>query len=134
LESTKSTNTIKSIRTLDVSTLANTINIEPVGVPTGKIITNSIQFLPSRNPDLKLIRLSGKETSYRDRCVPIPGVSTNIYYVFKSKPTKLSDSMDSIAEQVLPNYVLVPVLNIAGLGIGQRGRSIKTGLPGGQNI
>ena len=134
LESTKSTNTIKSIRTLDVSTLANTINIEPIGVPTGKIITNSIQFSPSRNPDLKLIRLSGKETAYRDRCVPIPGVSTNIYYVFKSKPTKLSDSMDVIAEQVLPNYVLVPVLNIAGLGIGQRGTSIKTGLPGGQNI
>lgn len=134
LESTKSTNTIKSIRTLDVSTLTNTVNIEPIGVPTGKIITNSIQFSPSRNPDLKLIRLSGMEYSYWDRCVPIPGVSTNIYYVFKSKPTKLNDSMDIIAEQVLPNYVLVPVLDIAGLGIGQRGISIKTGLPGGPNI
>ena len=134
LEANKGTQQIKSIRTLDVSTLANTINIEPIGVPTGKIITNSIQFSPSRNPDLKLIRLSGKETAYRMGCVPIPGVSTNIYYVFKSKPTKLSDNMDVTAEQVLPNYVLVPVLNIAGLGIGQRGTSIKTGLPGGPNI
>ena len=134
LEANKGTQQIKSIRTLDVSTLANTINIEPIGVPTGKIITNSIQFSPSRNPDLNLIRLSGKETAYRMGCVPIPGVSTNIYYVFKSKPTKLSDNMDVTAEQVLPNYVLVPVLNIAGLGIGQRGTSIKTGLPGGPNI
>ena len=128
LESTKSTNTIKSIRTLDVSTLANTVNIEPIGVPTGRIITNTIQSLPSGNTDLPLTRISGKETSYQNGCVPIPGVSTNIYYVFKSKPTefKINDTPITVdAEQVLPNYVLVPVLNIAGLGVGCRGVSYQ---------
>ena len=128
LESTKSTNTIKSIRTLDVSTLANTVNIEPIGVPTGRIINNTIHSLPSGNTDLPLTRISGKETSYQDGCVPIPGVSTNIYYVFKSKPTefKIDDTPITVdAEQVLPNYVLVPVLNIAGLGVGCRGVSYQ---------
>ena len=128
LESTKATNTIKSIRTLDVSTLANTVNIEPIGVPTGRIITNTIQSLPSGNTDLPLTRISGKETSYQNGCVPIPGVSTNIYYVFKSKPTefKINDTPITVdAEQVLPNYVLVPVLNIAGLGVGCRGVSYQ---------
>ena len=128
LESTKSTNTIKSIRTLDVSTLANTVNIEPIGVPTGRIITNTIQYLPSGNTDLPLTRISGKETSYQNGCVPIPGVSTNIYYVFKSKPTefKINDTPIIVdAEQVLPNYVLVPVLNIAGLGVGCKGISYQ---------
>ena len=128
LESTKSTNTIKSIRTLDVSTLANTVNIEPIGVPTGRIITNTIHSLPSGNTDLPLTRMSGKETSYQNGCVPIPGVSTNIYYVFKSKPTefKINDTPITVdAEQVLPNYVLVPVLNIAGLGVGCRGTSYQ---------
>ena len=123
LESTKSTQQIKSIRTLDVSTLANTVNIEPIGVPTGRIITHTIQSLPSGNTDLPLTRISGKETSYQNGCVPIPGVSTNIYYVFKSKPTefKINDTPITVdAEQVLPNYVLVPVLNIAGLGVGCR--------------
>ena len=128
LESTKSTNTIKSIRTLDVSTLANTVNIEPIGVPTGRIITNTIHSLPAGNMDLPLIRISGKETSYQNGCVPIPGVSTNIYYVFKSKPTefKIHDTPITVdAEQVLPNYVLVPVLNIAALGVGCTGVSYE---------
>ena len=128
LESTKSTNTIKSIRTLDVSTLANTVNIEPIGVPTGRITINTIHTLPSGNTDLPLTRISGKETSYENGCVPIPGVSTNIYYVFKSKPTefKINDTPITVdAEQVLPNYVLVPVLNIAGLGVGCRGVSYQ---------
>lgn len=121
LESTKSTNTIKSIRTLDVSTLADTINIEPIGVPTGDIRTWIKHFDPPFNPDLLLNRLSGKETSYADNCVPIPGVSTNIYYVFKSKLTninqELMDEFHKDKEQVLPNYILVPVLNIAALGL-----------------
>ena len=127
LEANKSTQQIKSIRTLDVSTLANTVNIESIGVPTGRIITNTIHTLPSGNADLPLTRISGKETSYKNGCVPIPGVSTNIYYVFKSKATefKLSGGTHLLAdtEQVLPNYVLVPVLNIAGLGIGCTGYS-----------
>lgn len=121
LESTKTTNTIKSIRALDVSTLANTINIEPIGVPTGNIITRIKHFDPPFNPDLQLERLSGKENSYYDSCVPVPGVSTNVYYVFKSKPTKSITSgaagyVDD-ADSVLPNYVLVPILNIGGLGL-----------------
>ena len=128
LEANKSTQQIKSIRTLDVSTLANTVNIEAIGVPTGRIITNTIHTLPSGNTDLPLTRISGKETSYQNGCVPIPGVSTNIYYVFKSKPTefKINDTPITVdAEQVLPNYVLVPVLNIAGLGVGCRGTSYQ---------
>lgn len=121
LESTKSTNTIKSIRTLDVSTVANTVNIEPIGVPTGNIKIIRKSFSTPYNPDLNLTRLSGKETSYFDSCVPVPGVSTNVYYVFKSKPTKwlTSGAIGYIADidDVLPNYVLVPILNIGGLGL-----------------
>ena len=121
LESTKSTNTIKSIRTLDVSTLANTINIEPIGVPTGGITVDWFNINSANNPDANIFRLSGKETSYTDDCVPIPGVSTNIYYVFKSKAVSIDkhllDKYITDKEQVLPNYVLVPVLNIAGLGL-----------------
>ena len=121
LESTKSTNTIKSIRTLDVSTLANTINIEPIGVPTGNITTIRKPFRRPINPGASLYRLSDKGTSYENSCVPIPGATTNIYYVFKSKPTSvdkhLLDKYITDKEQVLPNYVLVPVLNIGGLGL-----------------
>ena len=134
LEANKSTQEIKSIRTLDVSTLANTVNIEPTGVPTGKIITNTIHSSPAGNTDLPLIRISGKETSYQNGCVPIPGVSTNIYYVFKSKPTEFKLNNNHLFveyEQVLPNYVLVPVLNIAGLGIGCTGYSYQA-TPSGQ--
>ena len=121
LESTKSTNTIKSIRTLDVSTLANTINIEPIGVPTGNITTIRKPFRRSINPGAILYRLNDKGTSYENSCVPIPGATTNIYYVFKSKPTSvdkhLLDKYITDKEKVLPNYVLVPVLNIGGLGL-----------------
>ena len=121
LESTKSTNTIKSIRTLDVSTLANTVNIEPIGVPTGGLTIDFFNITAANNSDANIFRLSGKETSYADNCVPIPGVSTNIYYVFKTKPSSvdkhLLDKYITDKEQILPNYVLVPVLNIAGLGL-----------------
>ena len=121
LESTKSTNTIKSIRTLDVSTLANTVNIEPIGVPTGGLTVDFFNITAANNSDANIFRLSGKETSYADNCVPIPGVSTNIYYVFKTKPSSvdkhLLDKYIRDKEQILPNYVLVPVLNIAGLGL-----------------
>ena len=122
LESTKRTNEIKSIRTLDVSTVANTINIEPIGVPTGVIAVDFFNINSANNPDANIFRLSGKETSYADNCVPIPGVSTNIYYVFKTKPTgiknqQIMDDFHRDKEQVLPNYILVPVLNIAALGL-----------------
>ena len=120
LESTKSTNTIKSIRTLDVSTLEPTINIEPIGVPTGDI--NTIRFIkqPANNTSIDVRRFVDRKTDYDNITVPRPGVSTNIYYVFKSKYTQLPGYWwDFIAENdpVLPNYVLVPVLDIAGLGL-----------------
>lgn len=121
LEANKSTQEIKSIRTLDVSTLTNTINIEPIGVPTGTITVDFFNINPANNTDANIFRLPGKETSYTDNCVPIPGVSTNIYYVFKSKPSSIDKHLlnkyITDKEQVLPNYVLVPVLNIAGLGL-----------------
>ena len=125
LESTKSTQQIKSIRTLDVSTLANTINIEPIGVPTGNIRTIRKPFQKPINADASLYRLNDKGTSYENSCVPIPGATTNIYYVFKSKPTTiykyLMDKYLKDKEQVLPNYILVPVLNIGALGVSVRG-------------
>ena len=83
LESTKSTNTIKSIRTLDVSTLANTVNIEPIGVPTGNIGMENFYSSYLTNTDANFYRASGKETAFDDLLKPIPGVSTNVYYVFK---------------------------------------------------
>lgn len=122
LESTKSTNTIKSIRTLNVGDLEPTINIEPIGVPTGRITTKRYKTNIANNPDANIFRLNGKETSYFDQVVPRPGVSTNIYYVFKSKPTDGFSTLISHfyqnTEQILPNYVLVPVLDIGPLGFG----------------
>ena len=122
LESTKSTNTIKSIRTLDVSTLANTINIEPIGVPTGDILTKRVLGNSPMNRDLNLVRMSGQETSYSDKLVPVPGVSTNIYYVFKSKYQNDWGTMALYLQSggqkpQLPNYILVPVLDIGALGV-----------------
>lgn len=122
LESTKSTNTIKSIRTLDVSTLANTINIEPIGVPTGNILTKRVLGNSPMSKDVNLVRMSGQATAYRDNLVPVPGVSTNIYYVFKSKYqdawSNLATVLNSSKKKpLLPNYVLVPVLDVGALGL-----------------
>ena len=118
LESTKSTNTIKSIRTLDVSTLANTINIEPIGVPTGNIRTIRKPFPSIINLDSTLYRLNGQGQNFSEQEAPIPGVSTNIYYVFKSKWTDFTgNNLPFLTGQVLPNYVLVPVLDIGPLGV-----------------
>lgn len=120
LEANKNIQNINTIRTLDVSTLAPTINIEPAGVPTGRIITKTFNPIKTINPDANIFRLSGKETSYFDQVAPRPGVSTNIYYVFKSKPTDgfstLIEHFYQNREQILPNYVLVPVLDIGPLG------------------
>ena len=133
LESTKSTNTIKSIRTLDVSTLANTINIEPIGVPTGVIRTKRVLGNSPMNKDVNLIRMSGQETSYADNLVPVPGVSTNIYYVFKSKYQDtwgpLAVYLQSGGEKPqLPNYILVPVLDVGALGLAVIEKISKNGI------
>ena len=124
LESTKSTNTIKSIRTLDVSTLANTVNIEPIGVPTGNIGMENFYSSYLTNTDANFYRASGKETAFDDLLKPIPGVSTNVYYVFKAKNNVADKFYGSLwrfiaskCETSLPNYILIPVLDIAALGL-----------------
>ena len=119
LESTKSTNTIKSIRTLNVGDLEPTINIEAIGVPTGRITTKRYKTNIGKNPDTNFNRLSGQETFFDNGSAPIPGVSTNIYYVFKSKYTDLGNIRYMYLDDppTTPNYVLVPVLNIGGLGL-----------------
>lgn len=120
LEANKNTQQINTIRTLYTDTVAKTINIEPTGVPTGEITSFNINKPPANNPDLNLTRLSGWETSFidNDDDKAIPGVSTNIYYVFKTKPTDFFPGTSYITiGQTQPNYVLVPVLNIAGLGL-----------------
>ena len=115
----KTRQTIRTIRTLDVNTLKPTINIEPVGVPTGDIGLENYGFQPVIEKGLRRDDTS-KETSIADQ-KPLPGITTNIYYVFKAKtPTnkpnenfiKLRKYLDKI-----PNYILVPLLNIQGYGI-----------------
>ena len=93
-----------------------------MGVPTARIITKKFNPIKTNNMDANIFRLNGKENAYFDQVVPRPGVSTNIYYVFKSKPT---DGFSPIishyyqnTEQILPNYVLVSVLDIGPLGFG----------------
>ena len=107
---------IRTIRTLDVNTLRPTINIEPVGVPTGDIDFEFITF----NPVIEagLIRENEQsKTKFSDQR-PYPGITTNIYYVFKSKfglrPGSEFDYTNYLGK--LPNYVLVPLLNIQGYG------------------
>ena len=115
----KTRQSIRTIRTLDVNTLKPTINIEPVGVPTGDIGLENYGFQPVIEEGLRRDDTS-KETSIADQ-KPLPGITTNIYYVFKAKtPTnkpnenfiKLRKYLDKI-----PNYILVPLLNIQGYGI-----------------
>ena len=119
LESTKNTQQIKSIRTLHSGDVEPTINIEPVGVPTGRITTKRYKTNIGNNPDTNFNRLSGQETFFDNGSAPIPGVSTNIYYVFKSKYTDIGtvNYMYLVDPPTTPNYVLVPVLNIGGLGL-----------------
>ena len=126
LEEVKNIKNIQTIRTLDVTTLKPTINVEPVGVPTGNIISKQFKPILPNNPDLDIFRGVGKETNYNDRVVPIPGVTTNIYYVFKSKNVAASlnsnvwgQTVMQYIEPVLPNYILVPVLDIGALGLGK---------------
>ena len=111
--------TIRTIRTLDVNTLKPTINIEPVGVPTGDIEARMVRFIPVIEAGLK--RDDTLQATTVEDQKPYAGITTNIYYVFKAKiPTnrpgenfvKWKKYLDKI-----PNYVLVPLLNIQGYGI-----------------
>ena len=111
--------TIRTIRTLDVNTLKPTINIEPVGVPTGDIEGSRVPFIPVIENGLKRDDTL-KETTVEDQ-KPYAGITTNIYYVFKAKiPTnRPSENFVKVKKYLdkIPNYVLVPLLNIQGYGI-----------------
>lgn len=109
---------IRTIRTLDVNTLKPTINIEPVGVPTGDIGVERIQFNPvienglSRDDTTKVHPKADQQ--------PLSGITTNIYYVFKAKATSrdMLTHLSGVVEYStkIPNYILVPLLNISGYG------------------
>ena len=109
---------IRTIRTLDVNTLKPTINIEPVGVPTGDIGVERIQFNPIIEENLS--RDDTTKTHSKEDQRPISGITTNIYYVFKAKAVSRG-IMASFASLIkystkIPNYILVPLLNISGYG------------------
>ena len=109
---------IRTIRTLDVNTLKPTINIEPVGVPTGDIGVERIQFNPVIEKDLS--RDDTTKTHSKEDQRPISGITTNIYFVFKAKAVSRGN-MASFASLIeystkIPNYILVPLLNISGYG------------------
>lgn len=109
---------IRTIRTLDVNTLKPTINIEPVGVPTGDIGVERIQFNPILEPDLS--RDDTTKVHPKEDQRPISGITTNIYYVFKAKatPNSIMGHFAALIEYStkIPNYILVPLLNISGYG------------------
>ena len=103
---------IRTIRTLDVNTLKPTINIEPVGVPTGDIEVENYGFTP--NIEEALSRDDTTKIHPQEDQRPIPGITTNIYYVFKAKATG-AIRIDEASSKI-PNYILVPLLNIHGYG------------------
>ena len=113
----KTRQNIRTIRTLDVNTLKPTINIEPVGVPTGDIGVENWDFQPVIEEGLK--RKAIREPNVDNREI-YPGISTNIYYVFKSKKQTNYNRLTSIGGKTyglkIPNYILVPLLNLQGYG------------------
>ena len=110
---------IRTIRTLDVNTLKPTINIEPVGVPTGDIGVKRMYFNPIIEEGLG--RDNQMSFTTIDDQQPYGGITTNIYYVFKAKmPTNKAAYTFKRNRKYLdkiPNYILVPLLNIQGYGI-----------------
>lgn len=107
----------KTIRTLDVNTVGPNINIEPVGVPTGNIAVEKVSFTPSIEESLE--RTYIEEPTIANQQL-YPGITTNIYYVFKAKqPTNYSTSIIWRGQKhssKVPNYILVPLLNLEGYG------------------
>lgn len=110
---------IRTIRTLDVNTLKPTINIEPVGVPTGDIELENYDFQPVIEEGLARDKTNAKSPIPTQQ--PIPGITTNIYYVFKAKKPINYSTLDWIPGftylNKVPNYILVPLLNIQGFGL-----------------
>ena len=125
----KTRQTIRTIRTLDVNTLKPTINIEPVGVPTGDIGAEKILFNPvieeglSRDNQMSFTPIEDQQ--------PYAGITTNIYYVFKAKETtiKTNDYPSELNRYSsrIPNYILVPLLNISGCGFTKNYRIYESG-------
>lgn len=107
----------KTIRTLDVNTVGPNINIEPVGVPTGNIAVEKVSFTPSIEESLERTYL--EEPTIANQQL-YPGITTNIYYVFKAKqPTNYSTTIIWRGQKhssKVPNYILVPLLNLEGYG------------------
>lgn len=115
----KTRQTIRTIRTLDVNTLKPTINIEPVGVPTGDIEGTRVSFIPVIEAGLNRPETLHATTVEDQK--PYAGITTNIYYVFKAKvpvnrPNENFVKWKKYLDKI-PNYVLVPLLNIQGYGI-----------------
>lgn len=115
----KTRQNIRTIRTLDVNTLKPTINIEPVGVPTGDIGLENYGFQPVIETGLARDKTNAESPIPTQQ--PIPGITTNIYYVFKAKQPINYSSLNWIPGftylNKVPNYILVPLLNIQGYGI-----------------
>ena len=109
--------TTKTIRTLDVNTVGPNINIEPVGVPTGNIAVETVSFTPTIEEGLERKYL--EEPTIENQKL-YPGITTNIYYVFKAKrPTNYSTEKFWRGKKYsarVPNYILVPLLNLEGYG------------------
>ena len=116
----KTRQNIRTIRTLDVNTLKPTINIEPVGVPTGDIGLENFGFQPVIEKGLS--RDDTTKVHPNEDQQPISGITTNIYYVFKAKATSLKTHPAANSAELnkysarIPNYILVPLLNISGYG------------------
>ena len=113
---------IRTIRTLDVNTLKPTINIEPVGVPTGDIELENYGFTP--NIEEGLSRDDTTKVHPKKDQQPVSGITTNIYFVFKAKAVSRGN-MSVFAPLIdystkIPNYILVPLLNISGYGFTKR--------------
>ena len=110
---------IRTIRTLDVNTLKPTINIEPVGVPTGDIGVENYGFQPVIEKGLARDKTNAESPILSQQ--PIPGITTNIYYVFKAKEPINYSTLNWIPGftylNKVPNYILVPLLNIQGYGL-----------------
>ena len=115
----KTRQNIRTIRTLDVNTLKPTINIEPVGVPTGDIELINYDFQPVIEAGLARDNTNAESPIPSQQ--PIPGITTNIYYVFKGKEPINYSSLNWIPGftylNKVPNYILVPLLNIQGFGL-----------------
>lgn len=107
----------KTIRTLDVNTVGPNVNIEPVGVPTGNIAVEKVAF--DVNIEDGLARKYLEESTIKNQKL-YPGITTNIYYVFKAKQTSNYGPLirwNGIKYGLkVPNYILVPLLNLEGYG------------------